>query len=63
MYGQSNMETFITICKIDSQREFAVWLRKLKWRLCINLEGWDGAGDGREAQKGGHICIPMADSC
>ena len=27
MYGKSNMETYITICKIDSQREFAVWLR------------------------------------
>ena len=24
MYGQSNMETYITICKIDSQWEFAV---------------------------------------
>ena len=42
------METYITICKIDSQREFAVWLRKLKQGLCINLEGWDGEGDGRE---------------
>ena len=30
MYGKSNMETYITICKIDSQREFAVWLRKLR---------------------------------
>ena len=30
MYGKSNMETYITICKIDSQREFAVWLRKFK---------------------------------
>ena len=30
MYGKSNMETYITICKIDSQQEFAVWLRKLK---------------------------------
>ena len=29
MYGNSNTETYITICKIDSQREFAVWLRKL----------------------------------
>ena len=29
----------------------------------INLEGWGGAGDGREVQKGGDICIPMADSC
>ena len=48
MYGESNMETYITMCKIDSQWEFAVWLRKLKQRLCINLEGWDGEGDGRE---------------
>ena len=29
----------------------------------INLEGWNGEGDGREIQKGGDICIPMADSC
>ena len=36
MYGKSNMET---ICKIDSQWEFAVWLRKFKQGLCINLEG------------------------
>ena len=49
--------------EIDSQWEFAVWLRKLKQGLCISLEGWDGEGDGREVQKGGDICIPMADSC
>ena len=30
MYGESNTETYITICKIDSQWEFAVYLRKLK---------------------------------
>ena len=51
----------ITICKIDSPWEFAVWLRKLKQWLCINLEGWDGAGGGREVQKGGDICVPKAD--
>ena len=62
MYGKSNLETYITICKIDSQQEFAVWLRKFKQGLCINLDGWDGEGDGREGQKGGDICIPMADS-
>ena len=45
------METYIAICKIDSQREFAVWLRKLKQGLCINLEGLDGVGGGREVQK------------
>ena len=63
MYGKSNMETYITICKIDSQWEFAVWPRKLKQGLCISLERWDGAGYGREVQKGGDICIPMADTC
>ena len=63
MYGKSTMETYITICKIDSQLEFAVWLRKLKQGLCINLTGWDGEEDGREVQKGGDICILMADSC
>ena len=53
MYGKSNMEVYITTCKIDSQWEFAVWLNKLKQGLCINLEGWYGEGDGREFQKGG----------
>ena len=57
------METYITICKIDSQWEFAVCLRKLKQGLCINLEEWDGEGDGREVQKGRDICIPVVDSC
>ena len=58
MYGESNMETYITICKIDSQREFAVCLRKLKHSLCINLEQWDEDGDGREVQEGEDICTP-----
>ena len=57
---ESNMETYITICKTDSQQEFAVCLRKLKQGLCINLEG---LGNGRKVQKGGDICIPIADSC
>jgi len=39
MYGKGDMETYITIYKIDSQQEFAVWLRKLKQSLDINLEG------------------------
>ena len=63
MYGKSNTETYITICKMESQWGFAVWLRKLKQGLCISLEGWHGEGDGREFQKGGDKCIPMADSC
>ena len=31
--------------------------------LCINLEGCDGEGDGREFWEGGDMCIPMAGSC
>ena len=52
MYGESNVETYITVCKIDSQRESAVGLRKLKQGLCINLEGWDG-----EVQVGDDISV------
>ena len=48
MYGKSNMETYITIYKIDSQQEFAEWLRKLKQGLCINLEGEMGGRFKRE---------------
>ena len=50
MYGESNMETYITMCKIDSQWEFAVQLRKLKQGLYINLEGWMGRRFKRQGQ-------------
>ena len=53
MYGKSNMETYITICKIDSHWELAVCLRKLKQGLCINLEGWDGREVGGRFQREG----------
>ena len=45
MHVESNMKTYISMCKIDSQWEFAIWLGKLKQGLCINLEGWDGEGE------------------
>ena len=48
MHEKSNMETYITICKIDGHWAFAVQLRKLKQGLCISLEGWDG----EEGSKG-----------
>ena len=54
MYVKSKMETYITICKLDCQREFAIWLRKLKQGLCISLQGvegwggrWEGGSKGR----------------
>ena len=63
MYGESNMEIYNTICKVDGQCEFAVWLREHKQGLCDNLEGWDGKGAGREAREGGDTGVSMADSC
>ena len=51
MYGERIMETYITICKIDSQWEFAVCCSKLKQELCVHLQAWDGEGDGREVQE------------
>ena len=61
LYGGSNMETYITMCKIDSQWEFAIYLRELKQGLSINLKQWDGERDGREVQERGDLRIPMAD--
>ena len=60
MYGKGNMETYITICKIDSQGEFAVWLRKLKQGLCINLEGSDGQEmGGRFKMEGIYVYLRL----
>ena len=61
MYGERNMETYITVCKIDSQWEVAIRLRELKHGLCNKLEVWDGEEGGRGILWGGDICMPMAD--
>ena len=53
MYGKSDMETYITICNIYNQWEFAVWLRKLKQGLCINLGGWEGGEMGGKFKREG----------
>ena len=52
----------LTLPYVKQTKEFAVWLRKLKQGLCINLEGWDGEGDGMEGQERGDICTPMTES-
>ena len=58
MYEKSNMETYITICKVDSQWEFAVGLRKLKQGLCIKLEGWVGKEmGGRFKREGTYVYL------
>ena len=55
MYRESNMEIYITIYKIGSQGEFAVWLRDLKPGLSNNLEGQDVEGCGRDVQVGANM--------
>ena len=37
IYVESNMEIYNTMCKIDSQWEFDVWLRELKQWLYVRL--------------------------
>ena len=64
IYGENNKETYITICKIDSQWVFGyVCLRELKPGPFNNLEGLDEEGGGRKVQEGMNICLPIADSC
>ena len=62
MDGESNIEIYNTIYKIDSQWEFVVWVRELKQGLCDHLEGWDGEGDGREVWEGVDMGVPTANS-
>ena len=52
------METYITICKIDSQWEFAVCLRKLKWGSVSTY--WGGMGremGGRFKREGIYVYL------
>ena len=45
MYGESSMEIYSTVCKIDIQWVFAVLLRELKQGLCDTLKvGWGQMG-------------------
>ena len=51
MYGESDMETYIAICKIDSQWELAVCLRDSHLGS-VTQRG----GVGREKRGRGHMC-------
>ena len=53
---ESYMETYITTCKIDSQQEFAVWLRKLKQGLCSRLRSGMRREMGGRSGRRGHSC-------
>ena len=37
--------------------------RGTQTRALWQAEGWYGEGDGREAQEGGDVCVPMAGPC
>ena len=53
MYGKSNMEIYITICKMDSQQEFAICLRKLKQgsvSIYRGGKGWEMGGKFRREE-------------
>ena len=59
MYGKSNMETYISIWKIDSPREIAVWLRNSNRGSVSTLrDGWGGSFK----REGIYVCMPMTDS-
>ena len=62
MDDKSNMETYSSICKIDSHWEFALSLRELKKGLFNNLEGQDGEGDWMGVWEGGDMGVPKTDS-
>jgi len=56
MYGESNMETYLTVCKIDSLWEFAVSQGTQTGALCqprgvVWAGRWEGGSRGRE-----HMC-------
>ena len=60
--GRVTWKLTLSYVKLTANKS-VVWLRKLQQGLCIDLAGWDGAGDGREIQMEGDICISVADSC
>ena len=51
IYGESNMETYIIICKIGSQWEFAVCLRELRVYQPRGV-GWEGRWEGGSRGQG-----------
>ena len=68
MYGKSDMETYISICKIDSQLQIAVWpqenraslvAQRLKhltamWETWVRSLGWE---DPLEKEMATHSSI------
>ena len=53
MYGESDTEIYNTICKIESQWEFAIWLKELKQGHCDRLKGGMGKEMGGRPRREG----------
>ena len=57
MYGKSNGETYITICKIDGRKEFAVMSQETQTGALHQPRGvgwagrWEGGSKGRGKKK------------
>ena len=62
MYGKSNMETYIIICKTDSLMGICYMAQETEIGALYQPRGV-GWGGSWEFQKEGDICLPMADSC
>ena len=64
MYGKSSMETTLSLPYVNyiANGNLPCESGISNRGFYINLEWWDGEGAGREVQKGGDICIPVADS-
>ena len=57
MYGERNMETYTTICKIDSQWEFAVCLRELRGSVPPYRGGIGRKMGGRFKAEGTYVYL------
>ena len=62
MYGKSNMETYITICKIDSNRTLLYGSGNSNRGSVSIYRGGMGWEMGGRFERG-DICIPMAVLC
>ena len=62
MYGESNMETYITICKMIANRNLHMAQETQTGALYQSRGvGWGGRWD--RGSKGSGYMIPVADSC
>ena len=54
MYAKSKTETYVTMCKIDSQWEFAVWAQETQTGALYQSRGvgWGGRKEGGSKVRG-----------